>query len=286
MVSEKIIENIIIKKINEVSKYLSSINMTNYITLTTRDDYTWLTLHKPPVNAMTLELLQELLSTLKGVQQNPPSRGLIIDSSTNVFSAGVDLNELVHPNPTRFRELWNCFQDVLICLYSSPLVTVAMMGGAAVGGGCALALCCDYRIAVEGDYKIGVNAVRLGMPVPRIVCRLTEVVLGHRTAEKYLLPGRLVNPVDALQCGFVDEIVSADKFRMHVVAVMNNWLEVPDFGRTVTQNILRQKLIAEFEEFKEKDTEMFANCVGSEMFQKSIGEYLNELKSNRTGSKL
>ena len=247
--------------------------------------YSIITMHKTPANTMTLTFLKQLAQALHEVETSPTSQALIITSSTNIFSAGMDLREFLSPDPKQFRTLWNTFQDVLIGLYSTRLLTVALVNGSAVGGGCALALCCDYRLAVEGGWKMGVNAVHLGMPVPQIVVRLLVNVLGQSVSEKFLLSGRLcVGSSEALQYGFVDRVVKACDSTQTVSTQMRKWLSIPTDGRAMTKCFLRRHHVVEFQRLKVEDTALFLKVVQNPTFQQHVRQYSNDVLGKKKNS--
>lgn len=127
-----------------------------------------LTLNREPVNSMNLSVWQQLLHTLERCEANNNIRALIIQSGIkkNIFSAGNDLNELYAPNTNkqRYGQFWLTSNKFLSKLYSSRLITVALIRGACPAGGCIISLCCDYRImSNDTNSSIGLNEVGLGM---------------------------------------------------------------------------------------------------------------------------
>jgi Delta3-Delta2-enoyl-CoA isomerase len=87
--------------------------------------YATVTLNRPPVNSLNLELLSELNTTLDDLQNNR-SRGMILTSSSNtVFSAGLDILEMYQPTQERLKDFWTTLQDVWLKLYGSPFPTAA-----------------------------------------------------------------------------------------------------------------------------------------------------------------
>ena len=117
----------------------------------------------------TLFHRNEAISTsIKEIEANSKIQSVIL-ASTNptIFSAGLDVSELVNPDKDRLPKFWNSLQQLYIDLYSSRLATVAAVQGHAPAAGCFLAMACDYRIMSAGDGKkvptIGLNETRLGI---------------------------------------------------------------------------------------------------------------------------
>ena len=123
-----------------------------------------------PVNSMTLDLWKSLLDALTTLEKDPSTRGVVFASALrkDIFTAGNDIKEL-HAKSTsesRYREFWRTQTTFLCRLLRSPLATVCAIRGACPAGGCAVALCCDYRVQSESG-TFGLNEVALGIPVPK-----------------------------------------------------------------------------------------------------------------------
>lgn len=235
---------------------------------------------KHPVNSMSVESMEELRSAIHHVQNMNNIRGLVITSSTKAFSAGLDLNELVSPDINRLHRFWKAFQELHIDLYASPLVTIAAVNGSAIAGGCALSLCCDYRVMVEGRGKIGLNTVHTGLVAPYWVDKLYSMTIGHRVAEHLLSLGHVCAPHEALHNGIVDATVAddGDALTEHISTVMKQWLAIPDVGRRKTKALMRKQFIDEFHAGRDADTVMFTDIVTSSAFQTHILNFVQQLK--------
>eukprot|EP00210_Caulerpa_lentillifera_P009672 g9228.t1 len=126
-------------------------------------------LQKEPVNAMDLAFWKELSEVIQSLEEDPTIKGVIFCSglTRDIFTAGNDLGELYAPNTSlkRYKVLWKTSNVFLAKLLYSPLITVAAIRGECPAGGCALSLCCDYRLMTDFG-RIGLNEVGLGIPVP------------------------------------------------------------------------------------------------------------------------
>jgi len=128
----------------------------------------------------------------------------------NFFSAGLDLITLYDYNEDQIREFWNLFLEATSLLSAFPKPIVAAISGHSPAGGCVLALCCDYRIMVEGNFVIGLNEIPVGLIVPESIFQLYAFWIGKRNAYQNLLEGKLLSPVEAKVQGLVDEVVPAN----------------------------------------------------------------------------
>ena len=104
----------------------------------------------------------------------------------------------------QFTDFWRAQTHFLARLYRTPLVTFAAIKGACPAGGCILSMACDYRFMTEEGY-IGLNEVKIGVPVPRTWCKIMERLVGGR-AGHMLLTGVMCKPKQALQIGLVDKV--------------------------------------------------------------------------------
>src|SRR5207245_4150605 len=105
----------------------------------------------------------------------------------------------------------NLFRATHLALLALPKPTVAMVNGHAIAGGLVLALACDYRLGLDGDYKIGLNEVAIGASYPKVALEITRLRLAHQRASELLLGAALYPAGQAIRLGVVDELFPADK---------------------------------------------------------------------------
>src|SRR5439155_2654155 len=132
------------------------------------------------------------------------------------FSAGFDLAAPRRDDAegARIRDL---FRDTHLALLALPKPTVAMLNGHAIAGGLVLALACDYRLGLDGDYKIGLNEVAIGASYPRVALEIARLRLAHARAAELLLGAALYPASQAIRLGIVDELFAADKLEETVM---------------------------------------------------------------------
>jgi len=165
------------------------------------------TLARAPVNAIDDALLAELDSVLDAVEADASVSVLHLRSALKVFCAGADLALMRSCLPTpqgreRMVAIVQTMQRVFARLEQAPCVTIAELGGAAVGGGFELALACDWRIAAH-EARIGLPEAGLGLlAAGGGTQRLTRLV-GPGTARRLLLGGETIDGVEALRLGLV-----------------------------------------------------------------------------------
>lgn len=233
--------------------------MNSYVNTEVKDTgYAIVTICREPVNSMNLELWQQLADTLEQLEKDPSVRGVIFQSGLkkDVFTAGNDLQELYAPKSSaeRYRDFWITQNMFFTRLYRSPLVTLAAIRGACPAGGCALALCCDYRIMTDFG-NIGLNEVALGIPVPAYWAQLMVRTIGQRPAERLLEFGLMPSAAEALQLGLVDELAKVEDLLASAENAMAKMLEAPDPGRQATKLSLREEFSKAWAEFSKPEAE-------------------------------
>jgi enoyl-CoA hydratase/carnithine racemase len=158
------------------------------------------------INAIDQNLLQQLSEALEDVRSNPDIRGLVLSSSNDkFFSIGFDIPYLYTLKEAEFTSFFRSFNQLCLSLYTLPKPTIAALTGHATAGGCILALCCDQRIIAEGRRLIGLNEIKLGVPIPFIAeCILRQIING-RVVREIVEGGGFYASDEALSIGLVND---------------------------------------------------------------------------------
>ena len=166
------------------------------------------------MNLMNQQFFNDLNDTLDDVENNFKNMPLLLTSSVDAFSAGLDITEIIplfNKNNTEDILNWyKRFRDSIIRLFSFKAPIIAAVNGHAIAGGLVLAMCCDYRFVVEGDYKYGLNEITIGFPLPSAVAEIIKFNLGPRNAERAVYNGLLYSSTDSVKLGFFHELVDQD----------------------------------------------------------------------------
>jgi enoyl-CoA hydratase len=165
-----------------------------------------LTLDNPKVNALSSTLLGQLLTLARSLIDDPPG-AVVVTGGDRLFAAGAEISEFGGPDEAR--RLGPMFLDALNAIADIPRATIASISGFALGGGCELALACDFRIA-STKAKLGQPEILLGIiPGGGGTQRLARLV-GPARAKDLVFTGRQVKADEALAMGLVDEEVEPD----------------------------------------------------------------------------
>ena len=202
-------------------------------------------LARPPVNALNLELLHALRTTLAEVIAGG-ARGIVLSGVPGMFSAGVDVPALLQMDHAGARAYWHEFFAAGADLACSPVPLAAALTGHSPAGGAVLALLCDYRVMAQGPYKIGLNEVQVGLTVPDCIQLALRRVVGAYRAERLLVAGAMVDAQEALACGFVDETTGIDQVTTRALRWMDELLALPAHAMLATRRLARADLIATY----------------------------------------
>ena len=175
------------------------------IKLDLKDGLTTITLFRPPLNIINLEMLGEISEALDNSVDS--SRVLLIKSGLDgVFSAGADVKEHF---PEKVDTLITEFNRVVWKIISYPRPTICVVEGRCLGGGMELAMGCDFVIAVEGA-EFGQPEIRVGA-FPPVAAALYPRLSGLRAATMLILTGRTIDARQAKALGYVNEVVACEK---------------------------------------------------------------------------
>jgi enoyl-CoA hydratase/carnithine racemase len=186
------------------------------VLLDRRDDgVAVITLNNPKVNALSSVLLARLADLAEDLSVDPPG-AVVVTGGDRIFAAGADISEFGGPDEAAV--ITEAFHRALDAVAAIPRFVIAAVGGFALGGGCELALACDYRVASD-KAVFGQPEILLGIiPGGGGTQRLARTV-GVSRAKELMITGRQVRADEALSIGLADEVVSADSLHERALAL-------------------------------------------------------------------
>ena len=238
-----------------------------------------LTMQRPPVNSLNLELLQEISKSLDEVGKNKCKGMILASSSPTVFSAGLDIMEMYKPDLSRAETFWTTLQDVWLKLFGSTYPTAAAINGHAPAGGCLLSLSCEYRVMVNGKYSIGLNETALGIVAPRWFMDSMVNAISRREAEIALTSAKMFSVEEALKVGVIDETATdkADAVEK-CKKFINKFERIPSLARGITKQRFRETPLAWLNNNRKQDIDEFLTFVKNPKVQQSLEMYIQSLK--------
>lgn len=189
--------------------------------------------------------------------------------------------ELYKPDEERLKEFWSVLQDVWLKVYSSSFPTAAAITGHAPGFGSIIAASCEYRV-MSSQFTIGMIATKLGIIPPSWFIAPFQNILSKRNVEIAMIEGKLFRAKKALEIGLINEI-SVDKQDAidKCEKYFDRFKNVPTMARSQTKLLFRQKEIEYLKQNRQKDAEDFIKHITSDVMQKSLHEYITDLKNSK-----
>ena len=156
------------------------------------------------VSAMDIELGEALAGAIADAAA-APIKARMVTGSGSAFSAGVDLFRVVQDGPQYGRRFLPVLDEFLRAALTFPKPMVAAINGHAIAGGCILAAACDHRIMVEGNGRIGIPELAVGVPFPALPLQIMAARLSDAALRDLVFTGRTVQIDEAKTLGLIDE---------------------------------------------------------------------------------
>lgn len=163
-----------------------------------------ITLSNGKVNAISHGVVDELNLALDKVEK--AKKPLVLTGQAGIFSGGYDLKTMTK-SAEAAKELVTKGSKLSLRMLSFPLPIIIACNGHAIAKGAFLLLSADYRIGVEGDFKIGLNEVQIGMTMHYAGVAIAKARLAPVYLDRSVNNAEIYNPADAITAGFLDKIV-------------------------------------------------------------------------------
>jgi enoyl-CoA hydratase/carnithine racemase len=179
-----------------------------------------ITLNRPEKrNALSLEVMEELLGTLRRLGGEPAVRAIVIDAAGPAFSAGHDLGEMISRDVSFFQRLFDVCSELMEAIHRVPQPVIAQVEGMATAAGCQLVAACDLAVAADGA-RFATPGVKIGLFCSTPMVPLSRAI-GRKRALDMLLTGRPIDAATALEWGLVNRVVPADALEAEVAALVD-----------------------------------------------------------------
>src|SRR6266568_3467830 len=165
-----------------------------------------LTLNRPPLNILTLSIIEELIELLDFLAGHIDVKVVVLGANGKAFCAGVDVADHI---PARVGPMIRDFGRLFTRLRTFPSPTVAVVQGAALGGGTELAVACDMVLAAT-SVRFGQPEIKLGV-FPPIAAALFPQLIGYQQATRLLFSGEVITASEAAQLGLITYVAADDE---------------------------------------------------------------------------
>jgi enoyl-CoA hydratase/carnithine racemase len=200
--------------------------MGEFVRLETADGIGSIRLDRPPMNALNAQVQEELRAAAHAATADDAVRAVVVYGGEKTFAAGADIKEMAEMSYVDMAARAGALSSAFDALARIPKPVVAAVTGYALGGGCEMALACDWRVAAD-DAKLGQPEIKLGIiPGAGGTQRLSRLV-GPARAKDIVFSGRMVDADEALRIGLVDRVVPAGEAYTAALALVRPYTSGP-----------------------------------------------------------
>jgi len=166
-----------------------------------------ITLNRPPVNILNIEMMREIIELLSDLAKDKDLKVVLFQGNQKAFSAGVDVGE---HTAERVVEMIKVFGNLFEAINSIPVITLASVEGLALGGGCEVATFCDLIVASE-NAKFGQPEIKLAV-FPPVAAPIFPRLIGRHRALELLLSGDTIDAKEAQRIGLVNQVYPQEEY--------------------------------------------------------------------------
>ncbi|NLB74044.1 MAG: hypothetical protein GX795_08505 [Firmicutes bacterium] len=234
------------------------------VKLTYDNGVAFVTIDRPPVNALNLEVLSELSQVLQDLEKRAePMVVVVTGEGRKAFVAGADIGEIHGLTLETGKDLSRRGHEVYDQISAFPWPVIAGIAGLCLGGGMELALSCDLRIASD-NARFGQPEVNLGIiPGWGGTQRLPRLV-GTGFARELIFTGRIISAEEALGIGLVNQVVPQEALRNTCMDLAKTILSKAPLAMKMAKRAINQGILVPLEEGLRLEEEWFGKLCASE----------------------
>ncbi|MET9654636.1 enoyl-CoA hydratase-related protein [Streptomyces sp. NPDC006460] len=232
-------------------------------------------LDRPPMNALDIATQDRLRELAQEATDRDDVRAVVLYGGEKVFAAGADIKEMQVMDHAAMVKRSRALQDSFTSIARIPKPVVAAITGYALGGGCELALCADYRIAAD-NAKLGQPEILLGLiPGAGGTQRLSRLI-GPSKAKDLIFTGRMVKADEALGLGLVDRVVPAAEVYEQAYAWAAKLAQGPAIALRAAKESIDQGLEADIDTGLAIERTWFAGLFATEDRERGMRSFVEE----------
>ncbi|MBW3619443.1 MAG: enoyl-CoA hydratase/isomerase family protein [Actinobacteria bacterium] len=219
-------------------------------------------IERPPMNALSRQVWLEIEATAREAAQHDDVRAVVVWGGPKVFAAGADIKEFPNWDYHEVKRTGTVLQRALDTLARLPMVVIAAINGYALGGGCELALACDFRFIAENS-KLGQPEILLGIiPGAGGTQRLPRLV-GLSKAKELVLSGRMVDANEAPAIGLADAVFPADDVYAEAVEAAAKYAAGP-YAIGLAKRAMEDGIEMPLDQALRLERDLFAECFATD----------------------
>jgi len=204
---------------------------------------------------------------------------VVVTGARKIFSAGLDLPALIALPRPEIEGLMEHFHETMKRAFLWPAPVVAAVNGHAIAGGCVLAMQADRRVMAEGESKIGINEVQIGLPLPVIVVETFRAQLVPRRLAEAAEEGTLFSPTEALEAGLIDALAPPDAVVDRAVEVAERLAAGGRAAFSGVKSLLRRPAADALERARDADGKAWVDVWFADATRQRIAAVVERLKS-------
>ncbi|MBW1614042.1 MAG: enoyl-CoA hydratase/isomerase family protein [Deltaproteobacteria bacterium] len=213
-----------------------------------------ITLNRPPVNVLNIEMMDEINDVLKVWIEKRDLKVVLFNADGKCFSAGVDVAEHTGDFAPKMIE---SFHGMFRLMDQLGAVTVASVYGSCLGGGCELAVFCDLVIA-DDTAKFGQPEIQVGV-LPPIAAQIMPRIIGRKAAMDLILSGRIVSAQESMGMGLINKVVAKGDLSQETDEFIKPYLSLSAEVISITKKTIKAGLRDDFEASLKVIEEIYLN---------------------------
>jgi len=236
---------------------------------------TVITLNRPDRrNALSLDLMQELISCLREIGGSTEVRAVILAAAGPAFSAGHDLSELREKGIDEYRNVFEVCTELMTIIQSIPQPVIAEVRGIATAAGCQLVATCDLAIAAE-EARFATPGVRIGLFCTTPMVALTRAI-GRKRALEMLVTGVPIDARTAMEWGLINRMVPAERLREETLALAHRIAEASPLTMSIGKQAFYSQIDLDQSNAYVYAKEVMSKNALAEDAQEGIGAFLEK----------
>jgi enoyl-CoA hydratase/carnithine racemase len=241
-----------------------------------------ITLNRPEKrNALSLELMRELMETLLELGADPALRAIVIEGAGPAFSAGHDLSEMIGRTVGFYQELFGVCVELMETIHRVPQPVIAKVHKVATAAGCQLVAACDLAVASD-EARFATPGVKIGLFCSTPMVPVSRAI-GRKRALELLLTGEPIDAVTAMDWGLVNRVVPLAELDDAVTVLVEKIAEASSFtvslGKRAFYDQIERDEHGAYDHTREVMTE---NALAADA-QEGMGAFLEKRQPNWTG---
>jgi enoyl-CoA hydratase/carnithine racemase len=249
--------------------------MGEFVAVQTHGAVATIRIDRPPANALSQAVSRELSDAATTAANDDAVRAVVVWGGERIFAAGADIKAMADHGPEEIVSDVGVLERACRDLEAIPKPVIAAVNGFALGGGCEIALACDFRFAAQ-DARLGLPEIRLGIiPGAGGTQRLPRLI-GLAKARELVFSGRHVDAEEALAIGLVDRVLPSGEVFAGALHAAQGYAKGPTRAYAAAKRALAVALGAELARGLEVEREAFVPLFATRDQKEGIRAFLDK----------